>query len=185
MNDPHAHCHRCGHAYDEPLASFPRTCPACGSMVWSNPVPVCVLLVPVLSDGRSGLLVIRRGIEPEKGKIALVGGFLEDHEGWQAGGAREVLEETGIQVDVASVKSFWFTSTKPQPNRILLFGTVASVEANGLPAHDPDNAECPERGAVFGPEGLDELFAFSLHAEAARRYFAEAGVTGSHGYREL
>jgi hypothetical protein len=40
------------------------------------------------------------------------------------------------------------------------------------------NTEVSERGVVFGPDGLDEVFAFSLHAEAARRYFAGRGVTG-------
>jgi hypothetical protein len=35
---------------------------------------------------------------------------------------------------------------------------------------------------VFGPEGLDEVFAFSLHAEAARKYFAGRGITGPHGF---
>ena len=46
-----------------------------------------------VKDGKTGLLVIRRGIQPGKDKLALVGGFLEDHETWAEGGAREILDK--------------------------------------------------------------------------------------------
>lgn len=153
-------------------------------MVWLNPVPVSVLLVPVVADAGTGLLVIRRGIEPQKDRLALVGGFLEAHETWQDGGAREVVEETGVEVDAATVEPFWFTSTEPSPDRVLLFGTVAQVQASQLDAFEP-TTETTERGVVFGPEGLDEVFAFPLHAEAARRWFEARGVTGPHGFTAL
>ena len=42
--------------------------------------------------------------------------------------------------------------------------------------------ETSERGLVFGPDGLDEVFAFPLHAEAARRYFTERSIAGGHAY---
>jgi hypothetical protein len=35
---------------------------------------------------------------------------------------------------------------------------------------------------VFGPDGLDPGFAFPLHADAARRFFAERGVGGAADY---
>jgi hypothetical protein len=47
------------------------------------------------------------------------------------------------------------------------------------------NDETTERGAVFGPSGLEELFAFSLHVEAARRWFGRQGVRDDHAYTEL
>jgi ADP-ribose pyrophosphatase YjhB (NUDIX family) len=146
-------------------------------MVWANPIPVSVVLVPVVSGGRTGLLVVRRGIEPGRGKLAIVGGFLEEHETWQEGGAREVREETGVKIDASSLSPFWFTSTEPRPNRVLLFSIAADVEAAHLAPFEP-NTETLERGLVFGPDGLDEAFAFPLHAEAARRFFAERGLDG-------
>jgi len=175
----HHFCHACGSEYED-KERYPRACANCGAMVWVNPIPVSVLLVPVdHDDGRTGLLVIRRGIEPEKGKLALVGGFLEEHESWELGGAREVVEETGVEVDATQVEPVWFTSTEPKPNRVLLFGKTPPVEELGT--FEP-NDEVPERGLVFGPEGLDEVFAFPLHVEAARRFFAELGVDGAHDY---
>jgi len=38
---------------------------------------------------------------------------------------------------------------------------------------------------VFGAGGLDEVFAFPLHTEAVRRYFAERGESGPHAFIDL
>ncbi len=175
-------CSYCGTAYVTPL-KYPRDCANCHIQVWANPIPVSVVLVPVTRAGRTGLLVVRRDIEPRKGKLAIVGGFLEEHETWQVGGAREVREETGALVDPASLKAFWFTSTEPRPNRVLLFSLAAPLDVAALGPYTRDK-ETSERGLVFGPGGLDDVFAFPLHAEAARRYFSERGVTGDHAYEQ-
>jgi ADP-ribose pyrophosphatase YjhB (NUDIX family) len=127
--------------------------------------------------GKTGLLVVRRAIEPRKGLLALVGGFLEEHETWQQGGVREIREETGVIVDPATLEPFWYTSTEPRPNRVLLFSCAKPISESALVPLTP-NHEVSERGLVFGPDGLDEIFAFSLHIEAMRRFFRERGVTG-------
>ena len=173
-------CSYCGTAYAPPLA-YPRTCAGCKTQVWANPIPVSVVLVPVVHDGRTGLLVVRRAIEPRKGKLALVGGFLEEHETWQEGGSREIREETGVSVDPKGLEPFWFTSTQPRPNRVLLFSAAPPVQASAIGPHAP-NAETSERGLVFGAKGLDDVFAFPLHVEAARRFFDRAGIDGAHGF---
>jgi ADP-ribose pyrophosphatase YjhB (NUDIX family) len=175
-----SYCSYCGTQYPEPLA-YPRTCPGCKTTVWANPIPVSVVLVPVVDGTRTGLLVVRRAIEPRLGKLALVGGFLEEHESWQQGGAREVREETGAEIDVASSEPLWFASSEPRPNRVLLFSTCAPIAASALPAFHRD-AETAERGLVFGPDGLADVFAFPLHVEAAGRYFAARGTTGPHAF---
>ncbi len=173
-------CSFCGTAYEAPLR-YPRTCASCKTQVWVNPIPVSVVLVPVTRNGKTGLLVIRRGIQPGKDKLALVGGFLEDHETWAEGGAREILEETNVAVDAAKLTTFWFTSTAPRPNRVLLFSVAPPLDAAALGPYEGDS-ETLERGLVFGPDGLDEVFAFPLHVEAARRFFAERSLTGAHAY---
>lgn len=142
-----------------------------------------MVLVPVVRGGRTGLLVVRRGIEPGKGKLALVGGFVEEEETWQVGGAREVHEEANVKVDASAVTPFWFTSTEPRPNRVLLFGLAEPVPSESL-ASFAANAETLARGLVFGPVGLDDVFAFPLHAAAAKRYFASRDVHGAHELTE-
>jgi ADP-ribose pyrophosphatase YjhB (NUDIX family) len=179
------YCSFCGTAYAPPLA-YPRTCPngACAVEIWANPIPVVVILLPIRQGGREGLLVVRRGIEPARGRLALVGGFLEEHESWQVGMAREVREEVGVHVDPASVEPYWFASSAPRPNHLLLFGTAPAQDASALPAF-VRNDETEERGVVFGPKGIRDVFVFPLHIEAAERWFAARGNDDAHGYVTL
>src|SRR5688572_229267 len=100
-------CSFCGTAFAPPLG-YPRTCASCNTQIWANPIPVSVVLVPIVREERAGLLVVRRAIEPQKGKLALAGGFLEEQETWAEGGAREIREETGIEIDPTKLKPFWF-----------------------------------------------------------------------------
>jgi ADP-ribose pyrophosphatase YjhB (NUDIX family) len=44
-----------------------------------NPVPLVATLVPV----DNGLLVVRRGIQPGRGRLALRGGYINLGETWQ------------------------------------------------------------------------------------------------------
>jgi ADP-ribose pyrophosphatase YjhB (NUDIX family) len=173
-------CSYCGTSFGG-ATTYPRTCPGCQTQVWANPIPVSVVLVPVETAGRTGLLVVRRAIPPQIGKLALVGGFLEEHESWQVGGAREVREEAGVEVDAATLEPLWFASSEPRPNRVLLFSVARPIPVSSLPPFTA-NAEVSERGLVFGPDGLEDVFAFPLHIEAARRFFADRGITGPHDF---
>lgn len=175
-----AFCSFCGTAFTPPLA-YPRTCAHCKVQIWANPIPVSVVLLPVVHHGNIGLLVIRRAIEPAIGKLALVGGFLEEHETWAQGGARELREETGVVIDPAILEPFWFTSTEPRPNRVLLFSVAKPVEASALGPFTPDH-ETSERGLIFGTQGLDSIFAFPLHVQAARRFFEARKISGAHAF---
>ena len=55
----------------------------------------------VVHDGR--LLVVRRGREPGRGSWSVPGGRVEPGESHDEACAREVLEETGLHVDVGHV----------------------------------------------------------------------------------
>ncbi|MFZ0545629.1 MAG: NUDIX domain-containing protein, partial [Candidatus Promineifilaceae bacterium] len=72
------HCSYCGRPFS-PDQPWPRTCSHCHNTTFVNPIPVAVLLQPVGEK----LLVVRRGIEPGNGKLALPGGFMELGESWQ------------------------------------------------------------------------------------------------------
>lgn len=71
-------------------------CPNCHAVTYVNPRLV-VTTLPVTERGE--VVLIRRGIEPARGKWAQPGGFLEIDETVEAGAVRETLEETGLVVE--------------------------------------------------------------------------------------
>jgi ADP-ribose pyrophosphatase YjhB (NUDIX family) len=174
-------CSHCGARFAD-TAAYPRTCAACGAQTWANPIPVAVVLLPVIDGARTGLLVVRRAIPPV-GRLALIGGFVEEHESWQACAARELREEAGVVIDPAALAPLWYASSAPRPDHVLLFSLAPAVDASALPPFTP-NAEASQRGIWFGAGtagGPDDELGFPLHVEAARRYFAQAGG-GSPGF---
>jgi ADP-ribose pyrophosphatase YjhB (NUDIX family) len=178
-------CHACGTAFPSTDA-YPRQCvqPECRTVVWANPLPVAVTLVPVVVGDRLGLLVVRRGLEPGRGKLALVGGFIEAHERWQDAAAREVQEEVQVAIDPTTVTLLDAVSSSPRPNRILLFATCPPVDPTTWPPFVP-SPEALERGVIFGADDLDHTFAFSAHLTLARRWFAARGTPGPAAYQPL
>jgi len=157
-----SHCSYCGARFAEG-APWPRRCTACGNTSYLNPLPVAVLLQPV--DG--GLLAIRRAIAPV-GKLALPGGFIDTGEGWQAAAARELREETGIQIDPGGIHEARVLSAPD--GTLLVFGLAAPLAAGDLPPFTP-SAETSERVIVRG--ATDDM-AFPLHAQVVREYFSGA-----------
>ena len=160
MHQKDAHCSYCGRRYPPDLA-WPRTCGRCKNVAYRNPLPVAVVLVPV----GDGLLVVRRGIEPAKGKLALPGGYVDFGETWQQAGAREVFEETGLRLDPAEIADFRVRSSPV--GVLVVFGLARKRTRRQLPKFvaNPEVAEL----AVLG--GREEL-AFPLHTDAVADYFA-------------
>jgi ADP-ribose pyrophosphatase YjhB (NUDIX family) len=135
-----------------------------------NSTPVVVAVVPVVDDSDPtkplGLLVVRRGIDPFKGKLALPGGFLE-HEEWRAGLVRELREETGIELTPADVREDVALESVQNGTRLLIFAHTKPVAKSALGAFKPCK-ETQELVVIHGPEEL----AFPTHTEHARRFFA-------------
>jgi ADP-ribose pyrophosphatase YjhB (NUDIX family) len=57
----------------------------------------------VVRDGEGRLLLVRRANEPSRGLWSLPGGRIEPGESAPAAAAREVLEETGLTVEVGAL----------------------------------------------------------------------------------
>jgi 8-oxo-dGTP diphosphatase len=162
----YSHCSYCGTPYPEGL-SWPRTCTGCSEITWRNPLPVAVVLLPVRTGaGRSGLVVVRRDIEPARGQLALPGGFIEVGETWQEAAVRELREETRLAAEAGEVSLSHVVST---PGTINIFGLLPARDAGALPPSAPTE-EATEWLVLMQ---LREL-AFPTHTDAAASYFASA-----------
>lgn len=165
---PYDHCSFCGVRYA--ATDWPRRCLTCKQVTYRNPTPVVVLLVAVLKpDGETHLLVIRRGIEPGKGLLALPGGYMEMGETWQEAGARELREETGIIVNPATLSLHDVRANSPK-TCVLIFGVTQPVEPPTLFVPNHEVSEI----VVLAPTDNHDL-AFSTHSEAARWFFHGPG----------
>jgi 8-oxo-dGTP diphosphatase len=71
-----------------------RACPRCGWVHYANPLPSAVAFI---CRGGQEILLIKRGVEPGKGKWALPSGFVEPDEIPQETAVRELREETGLR----------------------------------------------------------------------------------------
>lgn len=165
MYDPdverNRYCNFCGSPF-EASQPYPRQCSACGQITYLNPAPVCVVLAPV--DG--GLLAIRRANQPHRGRLALPGGYVNLGESWRQAGARELFEETGLEIDPAEIQLFELLDAPD--DSLIIFGLAVPRSLVDLPAFSP-NPEASERVVI---RDAGEL-AFHIYVTAAQKYFAK------------
>ncbi len=154
-----SHCSYCGAAYLSDV--WPRHCDGCGQTTWRNPTPVAVVLAPV--DG--GILLVRRNIEPQRGKLALPGGYVDYGETWQQACARELFEETGVRIDADEV-SLLDCHSSVERGVLLLFGLAQPMRGQDLPPFVL-SGETSEIVIVKQPVEV----AFGFHQLVLNRYF--------------
>ena len=104
-------CPKCGSEQFIEHNQKSKQCQACGFTYYFNPSAATVAFIvrqtpsTNTSQGREGLgggfelLTVRRAKEPAKGTLDLPGGFCDMFETGEEGMAREVKEETGLDVE--------------------------------------------------------------------------------------
>lgn len=101
--DAFAFCPLCGCA-DLSRSAGGRLCVRCGHRIFNNPIAAVAVFV---FDAQDRVLLIRRAKEPAAGKWAPPGGFVDAGETLEEAAAREVFEETGVNVrELRYVASF-------------------------------------------------------------------------------
>jgi 8-oxo-dGTP diphosphatase len=73
-----------------------KFCSNCQVIHYINPKPT----VAAIAEYKGSILLIKRGIEPGKGRWSLPSGFMEINETPEEACLRELLEETGMQANI-------------------------------------------------------------------------------------
>ena len=138
-------------------------CPVCDFVHWNNPKPVTATLVAT----ENGLVLVKRKFEPFVNDWCLPGGFIEASEHPEESAAREVLEETGLQVEVT--KLLGATAPGRGINVIILFYLAKYLGGELIAGDDASDV------GAFRKDTLPENICFDLHRQMIARYFSENG----------
>jgi thiamine-phosphate pyrophosphorylase len=103
-------------------------CPACRVVHYENPVPATAAVV---FNERHELLLVRRGVEPGKGKWCLPGGFQETGETPEQCMLRELREETGLSGRIRGVAALEM-GMNPLAGEVLVAGFLVGVDSGEL-----------------------------------------------------
>lgn len=89
------YCPKCGSSHFEEHNFKSKKCADCGFVYYFNSSAATVAFI---LNSKNELLVCRRAKDPAKGTLDLSGGFIDMYETAEEGVAREVREETGLEV---------------------------------------------------------------------------------------
>lgn len=132
------HCAACGAATVARAAGTRRHCAACARDVFPRTDPVAIVLVVDAAPGARRTLLVRKPQYVPRTRHTCVAGFVEPGESAEEAAAREVKEETGVDVDRASVR---FVASQPWPSGLgsqLMLGFMCRARADSAPVRaDP------------------------------------------------
>jgi len=129
-------------------------CPACGWIVYENPLPSAAAFI---KNPDQKILLVKRGVEPGKGKWALPSGFIEIDETPERACLRELKEETGLDGKIVRLLGVYSQLSVMYKN-VLIIGY--EVDATGVLTAGSDSLIA----RYFMPPDLPEI-AFPCHRE--------------------
>jgi 8-oxo-dGTP diphosphatase len=122
------------------------------------------LMVDVVIPSERGVVLIRRGSEPFKGRWALPGGFVEVGETVEEAADREAAEETGLVVEVAHLVGVYSDPERDPRGHNVSVAFLVRVFSGELAAAS-DAAEV----AVLDPASVELAFDHAKIIEDALR----------------
>lgn len=153
-------CPRCGaRLLTRPVGDKPRrACPSCGYIHFADPkVGVGIYLV---QDGK--ILLVRRTMNPGKGKWSIPAGYVDRGEDPAETAVREAAEETNLEVVITGLVDVYHNPQDECGASIFILYEARLVGGELLAGDDADAA------GFFGPNELPEL-AFASTRDAIRR----------------
>lgn len=145
-----------------------RVCPECGYIHFTDPKVAAVVFIE--KDHR--VLLVRRAINPERGKWALPAGYIDDGEDPREAAIREVREETGLAIEITRLID---VQTGPDSHGASIVIIYAARVLDGI-ARPLDDADAVLWYAVGDP--LPELAFESTRQMLDTWITNQPGITG-------
>jgi 8-oxo-dGTP diphosphatase len=160
-------CPRCGaHLAPREIDGRPRPqCERCG-FIWYHDPKVAAGTLPVTADGR--LVLVRRGIEPQRGRWTFPGGYMDRGETVPAAAVRETWEECRLSVEPTGLVGVYSYTTS-----IVVVVIYAARITGGALAAGP---ECLEARAFAPGEIPWGELAFSSARDALQDYLGRGAA---------
>lgn len=157
-------CMRCGEAMQlqEESGRIRPVCPSCGWVHYFAPQVAGVAILTRAGDDK--FLFVQRGEDPGKGLWGLPGGFVETGETVEAALTREILEETGYEIEIGPLVGVWsfFNESKKISGVAIIYETRV-IGGTLQIASDSIAAKW-----VTYEQAQDYSLAFETHREALR-----------------
>lgn len=164
------YCVRCGVILENQFifGDIRPTCSSCNYIHFRDPKVAAVAFI----HNNSEVLLVRRAMEPEKGKWALPGGYVDANEDPRHAAIREVKEETGLEVAITRLLDVIFIPPSNGENSvrpIVIIFEATVIKGKIQPQDDVDKVEW------FTPDNLPEL-AFKSTYQTIQQWLEEQPV---------
>jgi ADP-ribose pyrophosphatase YjhB (NUDIX family) len=147
------YCPKCGKKDTvQKISDTDYECSNCAWHFWNN-TKLCVTPIFVKDDQ---VLVSRRGREPHKGKLDIMGGFAEYGEGPYEAAKREAMEETSLTIHELCLVDVWHREYVPGIYVVDVVLLVTKWEGTPKAGDDVASLEWQPLEAIEGDD-----FAFS------------------------
>jgi len=133
-------------------------CPTCKIIIYKNPVPVVALVV---LNSKKEILLIKRKVEPKRGKWALPSGFIELYEEPESAAQRELEEETGIKVDKLKLLNVYHQLSQDYES-VLVIAFLSFSDSFPQAGDDAEDAK------FYPPDEAIKLVCFQSHLRAIK-----------------
>jgi ADP-ribose pyrophosphatase YjhB (NUDIX family) len=159
-------CNFCGNSLDKGVVDGRQRqiCNTCGQVYYENPLPVVSI---ILSNGKGGLLLVKRAREPAKGMWCFPIGFAECGESIEEAALRELKEESGVEGLIVGLLDVCSDQTGMYGEVVVV--TFRAEKVGGT--EDPGDDACDV--GYFPLARLPEL-AFSSQKKALEKFLALA-----------